>query len=99
MPVYLLIEVHVEDHELYAEYSVQVLPLVERYGGRFLVRGNEVHPVSGDWLPERLVLVQFDTMDQVHDFLTCPEYQALIPLRERATSSRAVIAAGFSYDQ
>ena len=94
MPVYLLIEISVEDHELYAEYTAQVLPLVERYGGNYLIRGGGVFPVSGDWRPERLVLVQFETMDVVQDFLTSPEYQALIPLRQRACSSRSIIAEG-----
>jgi uncharacterized protein (DUF1330 family) len=72
MPVYLIIEIEVRDPDLYAEYTEQVLPLVERNGGRYLVRGSEVYPVSGDWHPERLVLVQFESMDQVRDFLTCP---------------------------
>jgi uncharacterized protein (DUF1330 family) len=98
MPVYLIIEINVYDNDLYTEYTLQILPLVERYGGRYLVRGNEVYPVSGDWRPERLVLIQFETMDLVQDFLTCPEYQALIPLRHRASSSRSIIAEGFSDD-
>ncbi|MHB9074243.1 MAG: DUF1330 domain-containing protein [Desulfobaccales bacterium] len=98
MPVYLLIEINVQDHELYAEYTAQVLPLVERYGGRYLIRGGEVFPVSGGWRPERLVLAQFETMDLVQDFLTSPEYQALIPLRQRASSSRSIIAEGYGYD-
>ena len=98
MPVYLLIDINVLDQELYTEYTTQVLPLVERYGGRYLVRGNEVYPVSGNWRPERLVLVQFETMDQVQDFLACPDYQALIPLRHRASTSRSIIAEGFSDD-
>ncbi|MEJ2672582.1 MAG: DUF1330 domain-containing protein [Deltaproteobacteria bacterium] len=98
MPVYLIIEIDVKDHELYADYTVQVMSLVERYGGRYLVRGNEIFPVSGDWRPERLVLVQFESMDLVHDLLSSSEYKALIPLRQRSTSSRAIIAEGFSYD-
>jgi|WetSurMetagenome_2_1015567.scaffolds.fasta_scaffold402860_2 uncharacterized protein (DUF1330 family) len=98
MPVYLLIEINVRDYELYSEYTTQVLPLVERYGGSYLIRGGEVFPVSGDWRPERLVLVQFETMDLVQDFLTSSEYQALIPLRLRASTSRALIAEGFVYD-
>jgi uncharacterized protein (DUF1330 family) len=95
--VYLIIEIKVQDPDLYAEYTEQVLPLVERFGGHYLVRGNEVYPVSGDWHPERLVLMQFASMDQVHDFLTCPEYRALIPLRERASISRSIVAEGFYY--
>jgi uncharacterized protein (DUF1330 family) len=94
MPVYLIIEINVQDYELYAEYTVQVLPVVERYGGRYLARG-EVFPVLGGWRPERLVLVQFETMDLVQDFLTSPEYQALIPLRQRASSSRAIVIEGY----
>jgi uncharacterized protein (DUF1330 family) len=97
MPVYLIIEIKVQDTDLYAEYTEQVLPLVERYGGLYLVRGNEVYPVSGDWHPERLVLVQFESLEQVQDFLTCPEYRALVPLRERASISRAIVAEGFYY--
>jgi len=97
MPVYLIIEIKVQDPDLYAEYTEQVLPLVERYGGQYLVRGNEVYPVSGDWHPERLVLVQFESLEQVQDFLTCPEYRALVPLRERASISRSIIAEGFYY--
>lgn len=98
MPVYLIIDINVQDPELYAEYTAQVLPLVERYGGSYLIRGGEVFPVSGDWHPERLVLVQFETMDLVQDFLTSPEYQALIPLRQRASISRSIIAEGYEYD-
>lgn len=98
MPVYLIVEINVNDNELYAEYTGQVLPLVERHGGRYLVRGGHAYSVSGDWHPERLVLVQFENMDLVQDFLTCPEYQALIPLRQRASTSRAIIVEGFSYD-
>ena len=98
MPVYLLVEINVRDQDLYAEYTAQVLPLVERYGGSYIIQGGEVHPVSGNWRPERLVLVQFETIDLVQDFLTSPEYQALVPLRQRASSSRSLIAEGFSYD-
>ena len=95
MPAYLIIEIRIHDQDLYAEYSAQVPALVERYGGSYLIRGGEVVSVTGVWRPERIVLVQFETMDLVQDFLNSPEYQALIPLRQRASSSRAIIAEGF----
>ena len=98
MPVYLIIEITILDQELYAEYSTQVMALVERYGGRYLIRGGEVVSVTGAWRPERIVLVQFETRDLVEDFLASPEYQALIPLRQRASSSRAIIVEGYEYD-
>jgi uncharacterized protein (DUF1330 family) len=98
MPAYLIIEIKIHDQELYAEYSAQLPSLVERYGGRYLIRGGEVVSVTGAWRPERLVLVQFETIDLVQDFLNCSEYQDLIPLRQRASSSRAIILEGYEYD-
>ncbi len=99
MPVYLIIEINIRDQELYAEYSVQLPVLVERFGGSYLIQGGEVFPVSGGWRPERLVLVQFAALELVQDFLTCSEYQALVPLRQQASVSRAIIVEGYAYDR
>jgi uncharacterized protein (DUF1330 family) len=98
MPVYLISEVTILDQELYAEYAGRVPALVERYGGRYLVRGGEVTPVAGGWLPVRIVLVQFETIDQVQDFLACPDYQDIVSLRQRASTSRTIIVEGYDYD-
>ena len=95
MPVYLIIDVIVHDAEIYAQYVQQVPDLVEKYGGSYLVRGGEVFPVSGDWYPQRIILIEFDAIEQVQEFFTSPEYQALVPLRERSTNSRAIIVEGF----
>jgi uncharacterized protein (DUF1330 family) len=97
MPVYLIIEITVIDPEVYAEYVEQVQALVEQYGGRYLARGGDVVPLTDDWQPQRIVLIQFDTIDQVQDCFASPEYQALVPLREQSTTSRAIIVEGCEF--
>ena len=94
MPVYLIIDVAVTDPELYAEYVEQVPAVVERYGGRYLARGGDVVPLTADWRPQRIILIEFDSIDQVRDCFTSPEYLALAPLREKSTTSRAIIIEG-----
>lgn len=98
MPVYLISDVTILDQDLYAEYAGQVPALVERYGGRYLVRGGGVVPLGGSWRPERIVLVQFETMDLVQDFLDCAEYRALVPLRQQSSISRTIIVEGYNHD-
>jgi uncharacterized protein (DUF1330 family) len=98
MPAYLIIEVTIHDQDLYAEYSKRVPAVVERYGGRYLVQGGEVISIAGNWRPQRIILVQFETMELVQDFLSSPEYQALVPLRQQSSSSRTIIVEGFEYD-
>ena len=51
-------------------------------------------PLTGDWRPQRIILIKFDSIDQVHDCFTSPEYLALAPLREESTTSRAIIIEG-----
>ena len=37
---------------------------VEKYGGKFLVRGGTMLTLEGDWKPKRLVMTEFPTIEQ-----------------------------------
>jgi len=95
MSVYVIIDITVIDQDVYEEYVARVPALVEQYGGRYLVRGGEVATLTGDWQPERIVVLEFDSSEQVQEFYASPEYQALAPLREQSTNSRAILVKGY----
>jgi uncharacterized protein (DUF1330 family) len=98
MSVYVIIDIGVIDQELYEEYVARVPAVVEQYGGRYLVRGGEVVALAGGWQPERIVVLEFESSDQAQEYLTSPEYLALAPLRQKSTTSRAIIVMGYEYD-
>lgn len=98
MSVYVIIDIAVVDQGLYEEYVARVPAVVEQYGGRYLVRGGEVVALAGDWQPERIVVLEFESSDQAQEYLTSPEYLALVPLRHKSISSRAIIVQGYKYD-
>ena len=94
MPVYLLIDIHVTDGGTYSDYVARVYDVVTAYGGRYLVRGGDLTPLSGDWTPERIIIIEFDSIAQLRRCFSSPECAALAPLRERSTKSKAVILQG-----
>lgn len=98
MSVYVIIDIAIVDQELYEEYVARVPAVVEQYGGRYLVRGGEVVTLAGDWKPQRIVVLQFESSDQAQEYLTSPEYLALAPLRENSMIFRAIIVPGYEYD-
>ena len=98
MSVYIIIDITVIDQGLYEEYVARVPAVVEQYGGRYLVRGGEVAALAGDWQPERIVVLEFESSDQAQEYLTSPEYLALVPLRQKSITSRAIIVQGYEYD-
>jgi uncharacterized protein (DUF1330 family) len=94
MPVYLLIDIQVTDKDTYADYVAAVHDVVTAHGGRYIVRGGAPTPLGGGWEPERIILIEFRSVADVHRCFSSPEYVALAPLRERSTTSRAVILQG-----
>ena len=98
MPVYLILDIAIIDQDVYGEFVARVPAVVEQYGGRYLVRGGEVVALAGGWEPERIVVLEFESGDQAQDYLTSPEYLALVPLRQKSTTSRAIIVMGYEYD-
>ena len=96
MPVYMIIDVEVTDRETYAEYVNKVPSVVEKFGGRYLVRGGEVKVLAGDWRPERIVLLEFPSAEHLRRWLTSPEYAPLAALREKSTRANAIVVEGLS---
>ena len=73
MPAYLIANVVVKDADKFKEYRTATLPVVAKYGGKFLVRGGEIQICEGDWIPERLVMVEFESMERAREFYDSPE--------------------------
>ena len=65
MVAYVIAEIEVNNPEEYESYRKGVPETVERYGGKYLVRGGAIEEVEGDWAPPRLVVIQFDDMERV----------------------------------
>jgi len=94
MPAYVIADVNIADAERYADYTAQVPATLEPYGGCFLVRGGVTEMVEGDWLPRRLVIIEFPSMDAAHRWYGSPEYQAILGIRHEAATARLILAEG-----
>ena len=44
---------------LYDAYIKKVRPIVERHGGRYLVRTERLAHLAGDWRPDRVIMIRF----------------------------------------
>lgn len=94
MPAYLIADVSVENQDVYADYRRQVLPLIGRYGGRFIVRGGALETLEGNWRPARLVVIEFPSMAVLKEWYRSPEYEKLIALRQTASRGSLVAVEG-----
>ncbi|MEA2382048.1 MAG: hypothetical protein QOH72_2019 [Solirubrobacteraceae bacterium] len=96
MPAYLILDIHVEDPEEYAAYRERSPATLEAYGGRYLVRGGPHEVIEGDWNPERVVVVEFPSVQRAREWYESPEYQEIVGMRLRAAPSNTVLVEGVS---
>lgn len=94
MAAYALIEIEVTDPENYARYRAMAPAIVAAFGGTYLMRGGATETVEGTWQPERLVILEFPSMERLQAFYNAPEYQEAKALRQRSTKSTMVFCEG-----
>ena len=94
MSAYVIAEIEVTDPAGYEEYRKQVLAVVTKYGGKFIVRGGKVDAREGGWNPKRIVLVEFPSLAQAQKWYDSEEYRALKALRLRTARGSVVLVEG-----
>jgi uncharacterized protein (DUF1330 family) len=94
MAAYVIGEIEVTDPATYEEYRKQVMAVVTKYGGKFVVRGGRVETLEGDWAPKRFVALEFPSLEQAQKWYRSPEYAPLIALRQKASRGKLILVEG-----
>jgi uncharacterized protein (DUF1330 family) len=64
----------IKDQNVLKDYAVKAKAAVEKYEGKFLVRGGEKTTTEGEDSP-RTVIIEFSSYKQAKIFYSSPEYQ------------------------
>ena len=94
MPAYVLAEVEITNPEGYKEYGAMVPATIQKYGGRFLVRGGKAHTLEGDWPERRRVIIEFPTVEAARKWWDSPEYEKPKALRRANSNGRLILIEG-----
>ena len=92
-PAYVITEIDVTDAAAFAEYAPKVQPSFAPFGGRYIVRGGKTQSLTGD-APKRVVVLAFDSIDQVRAWYDSPQYESLKVLRDKAGKARIFAVEG-----
>jgi uncharacterized protein (DUF1330 family) len=94
MAATVVVDIEVLEPVEYEEYKLLAAPTVGAYGGRYVARGGAVEVLEGDWLPNRLVILEFPTVAQAQAWWASPEYSRAKAIRQRTARTNMVLVAG-----
>ena len=94
MSAYVIVDIDIHDPFTYEEYKAAAAESVALYGGRYVVRGGKTENLEGTWRPSRVVILEFDSVEQARKWWLSPEYAPAKILRHRAAHTRMIIVSG-----
>lgn len=91
MSAYVLVEVNIQDPEVYEEYKKLTPDSIQAYGGKFIIRGSPVQVMEGAWNYDRMVLLEFPSKEIALEWYHSEAYQEARKIREKASSANFFI--------
>jgi len=94
MSAYVIVEIDIIDSVGYDEYKKLAGATVEKYGGKYIVRGGRAETLEGDWNPKRIVVLEFESMQRAKDWLNCDDYREPRKMRHRTAKTNMIVVEG-----
>jgi uncharacterized protein (DUF1330 family) len=91
---YVIVDINVTDPVQYEQYRALAGPAVEAGGGRFIVRGGATEVLEGDRVPNRVVILEFPSMDAARAWYESPQYVEARAAREGAATGSFIAVEG-----
>ena len=95
MPAYIIVEVTIHDPKGYEEYIRLTPSSISAFGGRFVVRGGKTETLEGKWDPQRIVVLEFSTVQRAKEWWNSDEYAEAKRIRQRTASTKMIVVEGF----
>jgi uncharacterized protein (DUF1330 family) len=94
MSAYVIVEVSIENHSEYEDYKKLTPAAVAAFNGKFVVRGGESTTLEGHWKPERIVILEFLTVQIANEWWNSELYSKAKEIRQRAAKTKMIIVEG-----
>ena len=94
MPAYVIAHIDVTDPVKYEDYKKMSPVSIEKFGGRFVVRGAKAEILEGTWEPKRLVVIEFPSVDVARQWWASDDYAPAKALRQATSTGDMIVLEG-----
>ncbi len=94
MAAYFIVDLTIEDMPGLQHYIQAVPATIQKYGGRYLVRGATWEALEGGWEPNRIVVLEFPSLERAKAWYSSEEYKPLKQERQKASRANIVLVEG-----
>lgn len=97
MPAYVIVDVKINNAEMYEEYKKLTPASIAAYDGKFIVRGGATEILEGDWEYGRIVVLEFPNAERAKQWWNSPEYAPAKNIRQRTATTKMILVEGANF--
>lgn len=94
MAAFVIVEVLIEDQLQYDKYRQLTPATIAAFDGKFVVRGGKTTPLEGGWNPERIVVLEFPSVERAQEWWNSELYAHPKSIRQQAAKTKMIIVEG-----
>ncbi|NOT75117.1 MAG: DUF1330 domain-containing protein [Cyclobacteriaceae bacterium] len=94
MKAYIIVDVNITDPVRYEDYKKLTPGSLVPFDGKFIVRGGLTETLEGSWKPNRLVVLEFPSLEKAKQWWSSDIYGPAKIIRQSASSTQMIVAEG-----
>ena len=95
MSAYIIVDVTINDAAAYDQYKKLTPASITAYDGKFIARGGKTETLEGDWDPQRIVVLEFPSVERAKEWWASEMYSEAKAIRQRAAFTKMILLEGY----
>lgn len=96
MPAYILAELKFTERERYDRYQSNFYPVFKQFQGKVLIAQEKPEILEGEWSRDKIVLLEFPTMEEAKRFNDSVEYGEIAKDRRAGADGIVLLLKGWA---
>ena len=92
---YIIVRVSILDSNLFQQYPPLSAEVMNKYGGKYIIRGGKTDVLEGEWPVDRTTVVEFENFESAKKCYESIEYSTAMKIRQNSTKSDLILIEGY----
>jgi len=94
MTAYIIVEISINNPQEYEAYKKLTPASITAYDGKFIVRGGQTETLEGEWEPERIVVLEFPSVERAKAWWNSDIYSKAKTIRQKVAKTKMIVVGG-----
>jgi uncharacterized protein (DUF1330 family) len=91
---FVIIDLSIHNKEGIVEYQKLAPLTITAFDGKFVARGGQTTTLEGDWKPERMVIIEFPSVERANEWWNSEMYSKAKLIRQKTANTKMIIVEG-----